>query len=135
MTNHDAIRTDRAPAALGPYSQGVREVGSGFVFCSGQIGIDPATGELAPGGVEAEARQTLRNVAGILQAAGCSMADVVRCVLYLADMKDFAAVNTIYAEAFREPFPARSTIQAAALPKGARLELEATALRRPAESR
>jgi 2-iminobutanoate/2-iminopropanoate deaminase len=122
------IRTDKAPAAIGPYSQAVLDPATGILYCSGQIGIDPATGELAPGGVEAETRQVLRNIQALLQTAGGSLADVVRVVLYLAEMKDFGVVNPVYAEVFREPFPARSTIQAAGLPKGARLEVEVTAV-------
>ena len=135
MTAHRSIRTPKAPAALGPYSQAVEDEGSGLIFCSGQIGLDPATNELAPGGAEAEARQCLRNVQAMLISAGCDLEDIVRTVLFLTDLKDFAAVNMVYADTFREPFPARSTVQVAALPKGARVEIEATASRRTGGAR
>jgi 2-iminobutanoate/2-iminopropanoate deaminase len=125
-----AIRTDRAPAAIGPYSQAVWDETAGMLFCSGQIGIDPTTGELVPGGVLPECRQTLRNCAALLEAAGLTIGDVVRVTLFLADMRDFAPVNAIYAEVFAEPFPARSTVAAAGLPKGARVEIECTAVAR-----
>ena len=129
MGSRRPICTDRAPAAIGPYSQAIRDESSGLLFCSGQIGIDPAKGELVAGGVVPECRQALRNCAALLEAAGLSVAEVVRVTLYLADMQDFAAVNAIYAEVFTEPFPARSTVAAAGLPKGARVEIECTALR------
>ncbi len=130
MESRRAIRTDRAPAAIGPYSQAIQDEKSGMLFCSGQIGIDPAVGELVAGGVIPECRQALRNCAALLAAAGLTMSDVVRVTLFLADMQDFAAVNTLYAEAFAEPFPARSTVAAAGLPKGARVEIECTAMAR-----
>jgi 2-iminobutanoate/2-iminopropanoate deaminase len=130
MGTRRAIRTDRAPAAIGPYSQAIWDGAAGLLFCAGQIGIDPPSGELVPGGVEAECRQALRNCVGLLEAAGLTVADVVRVTLFLADMEDFAVVNALYAETFREPYPARSTVAAAGLPKGARVELECTALAR-----
>lgn len=123
-----AIRTDHAPAAIGPYSQAVWDETAGMLFCSGQIGIDPSRGELVPGGVLPECRQALRNCAALLEAAGLALGDVVRVTLFLADMQDFAAVNAVYAEIFAEPYPCRSTIAAAGLPKGARIEIECTAL-------
>jgi 2-iminobutanoate/2-iminopropanoate deaminase len=126
-----AIHTERAPAAIGPYSQAVVDEAGGWVFCSGQIGIDPASGEMASGGVEAEFRQILANVREVLAAASCTLDQVLKTTVYLADMGDFAAVNAIYAEAFREPFPARAAIQAAALPKNARVEMEVVARRPP----
>jgi 2-iminobutanoate/2-iminopropanoate deaminase len=122
-----AVRTSAAPAAIGPYSQGIAI--DGFVFCSGQIGLDPATGELTPGGVEAEIDRALRNLAAILDAAGASMADVVKTTLFLADIADFAAVNAVYGRHFPDPPPARSTFAVGALPKGARVEVEAIARR------
>jgi 2-iminobutanoate/2-iminopropanoate deaminase len=128
MNIRRVIRTDRAPAAIGPYSQAVLDQGTGLVFVAGQIGIDPATGNLVSGGAEAECRQVLINLRQILAVASCTLEDIVRITLYLADMADFATVNGAFAEAFREPFPARSTVQAAALPKGARVEMEVTAL-------
>jgi 2-iminobutanoate/2-iminopropanoate deaminase len=130
MGSRCAIRTDQAPAAIGPYSQAVWDETTGMLFCSGQIGIDPVRGELVPGGVLTECRQALRNCAALLEAAGLTLGDVVRVTLFLADMQDFVAVNVLYAEAFAEPFPARSTVAAAGLPKGARVEIECTAVAR-----
>jgi 2-iminobutanoate/2-iminopropanoate deaminase len=121
-----AIVADGAPDALGPYSAAVT-VGP-FVYASGQTGLDPATGELAPGGVEAQTRQVLRNLAAVLDAAGSSFALVLKTTVFLADMADFPVMNAIYAEHFREPYPARSTVQVAALPKGGAVEIEAVAL-------
>ncbi len=121
------IESPAAPAALGPYSQAI--LAGNIVFCSGQIGIDPADGNLVPGGVQAEFRRAVENVKAVLTAAGSGLEDVVRVTLYLADIADFAAVNAVYAEYFAEPYPARATVQAAALPKGARVELEVTAVR------
>jgi 2-iminobutanoate/2-iminopropanoate deaminase len=123
-----AVSTSGAPAAIGPYSQGIAI--DGFVFCSGQVGLDPATGELVSGGVENEADRALRNLAAVLDAAGLSMADVVKTTLFLADIGDFTSVNAVYARHFPDPPPARSTFAVAALPKGARVEVEAIG-RRP----
>jgi 2-iminobutanoate/2-iminopropanoate deaminase len=124
-----AVSTAGAPAAIGPYSQGIAV--DGFVFCSGQIGLDPATGELVPGGVEAQADRALRNLTAVLDAAGLAMADVVKTTLFLADIDDFAAVNAVYARHMPDPPPARSTFAVGALPKGGLVEVEAIA-RRPA---
>lgn len=124
----DFHHDDRAPRAIGPYSQAVSV--DGWVFTSGQVGIDPATGELVPGGFEAEARRVFANLAAVLSAAGCGFGDVVRATVYLADMADFAVLNGIYAGAFGDHRPARSTVQAAALPKGARVEIDLIARRR-----
>jgi 2-iminobutanoate/2-iminopropanoate deaminase len=120
-----AIRTDRAPAAIGPYSQAVK-AGS-LVFLSGQIALDPATGELASGGVEAEARQVMKNLTEVLKAAGLGWADVVKTTIYLTDLADFSVVNRIYGESAGAVPPARATVQVAALPKGATVEIEAIA--------
>ena len=122
-----AISTADAPAAIGPYSQAVR-IGD-LLFTSGQVGFDPGSGALVGGGVEPEARQVLQNLAAVLKAAGADMAAVVKTTVFLADMKDFAAVNAIYAEAFAgsEVMPARSTVQVARLPRDARVEIEAIA--------
>jgi 2-iminobutanoate/2-iminopropanoate deaminase len=125
----DAIRTPDAPAAIGPYSQGIFT--ESLVFCSGQIGLDPATGELVDGGVEAQAERALENLTAVLEAGGCTWADVVKTTLFLADIADFAAVNAIYGRRMPDPPPARSTFAVGALPKGARIEIEATAIRRP----
>jgi 2-iminobutanoate/2-iminopropanoate deaminase len=126
--SRQAVSTAGAPAAIGPYSQGIAV--DGFVFCSGQIGLDPATGELVAGGVEAQADRALRNLTAVLDAAGLAMADVVKTTLFLADINDFASVNAVYARHMPEPPPARSTFAVGALPKGALVEVEAIA-RRP----
>ena len=120
------IRTEKAPGAIGPYSQGYT-VG-GLVFTSGQIPVDPATGKMADT-VEEQAAQSLANLKAILAEAGLSMANVVKTVIFLADINDFSAVNAVYAKAFAEPFPARSCVQVAAIPKGAKLEIECIAVR------
>lgn len=119
------IETTTAPAAVGPYSQAVVE--GGFVFTSGQIGLDPGSGSLVPDGVEAEARQALANLSAVLQAAGTSLERVVKTTIFLADIGDFKRVNAVYAEAMGAHRPARSTVQAGALPLGARIEIEAVA--------
>jgi 2-iminobutanoate/2-iminopropanoate deaminase len=121
-----AIQTNGAPAALGPYSQGIRS--GEFVFCSGQLGLDPTTGELADG-VEAQAERSLRNLQSVLDASGLTFDDVVKTTIFLADVNDFAAVNAVYARFMPEPPPARSTIGVAALPKGGLVEIEAIACR------
>ena len=122
-----SIETAGAPAAIGPYSQGV--AAGDLVFCSGQIGLDPSTGELVDGGVEAQAERALKNLGAVLDAAGLGFADVVRTTIYLADIGDFADVNGVYGRFMPDPPPARSTFAVAALPKGARIEIEATAVR------
>ena len=118
------IHTDSAPAAIGPYSQAIK-VGD-MVFTSGQIALTP-NGEFLEGGVEAQARQVLTNLSEVLKEAGSSMSKVVKTTIFLADMNDFAAVNTIYAEAFGDHKPARSTIAVKTLPKNALIEIEAVA--------
>ena len=122
---HRIVQTAQAPAAIGPYSQAV--LVPPLLFTAGQIGLDPVTGQLVPGGVAAEARQALRNVQAIIESAGGRLEDVVKTTLFLADMKDFAAVNDVYSEFFPHRPPARSTVAVAALPKGARFEIEAVA--------
>ena len=121
------IQTDKAPAAIGPYSQAV-SVGD-FVFASGQIPVDPATGAM-PEDVQDQARQSLANLKAILAEAGLTMADVVKTVVFLADLDDFAVVNEVYAQAFAQPFPARSCVQVAGIPKGAKVEIECIAVRK-----
>lgn len=123
-----SITSKGAPNPGGPYSQGV--AADGWVFCSGQLGIDSATGQLVAGGIEAETRRVLANLREVLEAAGLSLNDVVKTTVFLADLKEFEAMNRIYREHFKEPFPARSTVQVAALGRGARIEVEAIA-RRP----
>ncbi len=119
------LSTKNAPAAIGPYSQGIES--NGFVYVSGQLPIDPATGQFAEGGIQAEARQSLTNIKNILAEAGLTMRDVVKVTVLLTDINDFAAVNEVYAEFFEDPYPARSAFAVAALPKGADIEIEAIA--------
>lgn len=123
----NVISTTAAPAAIGPYSQAIEA--NGTVYVSGQLPIDPATGEFAPGGIQAQARQSLTNMMNILAEAGMTMKNVVKVTVLLADIADFAAVNEVYAEFFSAPFPARSAFQVAALPKGAGVEIEAIAVK------
>ena len=126
MTERRSITTDRAPQAVGPYSQAVRQ--GAFLFLSGQVGLDPATKALVPGGLEAETTRALENIRAVLDAAGASLDQVVKTTVFLADMKDFQAMNAIYARVFGAARPARSTVQVAALPLGARVEIEAIAM-------
>lgn len=120
------IHTSDAPAAIGPYSQAV--AAGGMLYVSGQIPLDPATGQLLEGDTATQARLVLSNLEAILKAGGCTFADVVRSTIFLTDLGDFGAVNAIYAEKFSAPFPARVTIQVAALPRGAKVEIDAIAL-------
>jgi 2-iminobutanoate/2-iminopropanoate deaminase len=121
-----SVSTSAAPPAAGPYSQAIAT--DDLVFCAGQLGTDPTTGELAEG-VEAQAERALRNLEAVLDAAGCTFADVVKTTCFLADINDFAAFNAVYARFMADPAPARSTFQVAALPKGGRVEIEAIAAR------
>jgi len=121
-----AISTGGAPGAIGPYSQAIRS--GDMVFCSGQLGLDPASGELVDG-VEAQAERALRNLQSVLDAAGLGFDDVVKTTIFLTDMGDFAAVNAVYARFMPDPPPARSTVQVGALPKGGLVEIEAIARR------
>ena len=116
------IRSDKLSPPVGPFSPAIRS--GAFLFFSGQVGQDPATGNLVAGGIEAEARQLFGNLATLLQAAGKSFADVVKANVFLTDMTDFGALNAIYAEQFEPPFPARTTVAVAALPLGAAIEIE-----------
>jgi 2-iminobutanoate/2-iminopropanoate deaminase len=125
--NRQAISTTGAPAALGPYSQAI--AADGLLFCSGQIGLDPATGELATG-IEAQAERVLDNLGAVLAAGGLDWSDVVKTTIFLADIGDFATVNTIYAARQIDPPPARSTFAVGKLPKDALIEIEAIARRR-----
>lgn len=124
MSSKVIISSQHAPAAIGPYSQAVR-VGP-FVFTAGQIGLDPATGQLVSGGIRAETERVLENLKAVLEAAGLSLADVVKTTVYLRDLNDFAAMNEVYARYFGEQPPARTTVQAT-LPRGAAVEIEAVA--------
>lgn len=121
----EKIQTQNAPAAIGPYSQGIKV--NGMLFASGQIAINPSTGEMVEGGIEEQARQVLNNVKNLVEAAGTSMQKVVKTTVFLADINDFAVVNGIYAEYFSEPYPARSAVAVKALPKGAMIEIEVIA--------
>ncbi|WP_025322775.1 RidA family protein [Deferrisoma camini] len=121
-----AVTTDNAPQAIGPYSQAV--VAGGFVFCSGQIPLDPATGEMVEEDVATQTRQVLENLKAVLEAAGSGLDRVVKTTVFLADMGDFAAMNRVYAGFFDDVPPARAAVEVAALPKGARVEIEAVAL-------
>ena len=126
MTERRIVKTEGAPGAIGPYSQAV--VAGGFVYASGQIPIDPATGQFVEGGVREQTEQVLRNLSKVLEAAGSSLGRVVKTTVFLADMNDFAAMNEAYAGFFAEEPPARSTVQAARLPRDARVEIDVIAL-------
>jgi 2-iminobutanoate/2-iminopropanoate deaminase len=119
-----AIETDRAPAPIGPYSQAV--AADGVLYCSGQVPLDPDTGELVEGGVAEQARRCLENLDAVCRAAGASLGDAARIGIYLTEMASFPEVNEIYAGFFSEPFPVRTTVGVAALPKGALVEMDAT---------
>lgn len=125
-TVRQVVRTDLAPDAIGPYSQAV--TANGFVFTSGQIPIDPATGQFVPGGIAEQTQQVLKNLAAVLEAAGSSLQQVVKTTVFLADMQDFTAMNEVYATFFGAEPPARSTVQAARLPRDARVEIDVVAL-------
>ncbi|HLL21782.1 MAG TPA: RidA family protein [Kofleriaceae bacterium] len=125
------VRTSQAPAAIGPYSQAVVvPIGDGkrMVFCSGQIPLDPATGEMVDGDVAAQTQQVLSNLGAVLASAGATFANVVKTTIFLADMSDFAAVNAVYGEKFPTDAPARATVQAARLPRDSRVEIDAIAI-------
>ena len=121
-----AIHTEKAPAAIGPYSQAVKA--GNTIYVSGQIPIDPATGEFAGTQIQAQTRQSLNNIRNIMAETGTDMSSIVKTTVLLADIKDFAAMNEVYAEFFSAPYPARAAFQVAALPKGALVEIEAIAV-------
>jgi len=121
-----AVETGDAPKAIGPYSQAI--IANGFVFAAGQVGVDPKTGVLVEGGIVEQTEQTLKNIAAVLKASGSSLDDAVKATVFLADMNDFAKMNEIYAKHFKTPFPARSTVQVARLPRDAKIEIEIIAL-------
>jgi 2-iminobutanoate/2-iminopropanoate deaminase len=125
-----AVSTPGAPAAIGPYSQAVR-IGEA-VYVSGQIPLDPASGQLVGGGVVDQTERVVLNLAAVLAAAGCGLRDVVKTTIYLVDLAHFAAVNDVYARHFDPPYPARATVQVAALPRGALVEIDAIAVAPPA---
>ncbi len=120
------VKTDKAPKAIGPYSQGVRA--GDLVFVSGQIPIIPATGELNTGTIEDQTRQVLQNVGAVLAAAGCTLNDVVKATVFLQDMNEFTRMNAVYGEFFTLPYPARAAVQAARLPRDVKVEIEVIAL-------
>ena len=122
----EIVKTESAPAAIGPYSQAVRA--GGFVFASGQIPTDPKTGQFVEGGISEQTEQVMRNLAAVLEAAGTGLDRVVKTTVFLADMNDFAAMNEVYGSYFAENPPARATVQAARLPRDARVEIEVIAL-------
>jgi len=119
------IKTEKAPKAIGPYSQAIEA--NGFVFASGQIAIDPATGELSTGDIEEQTRLVLNNLKAVLEAAGSSFDNVVKCTVFLQDMNDFSKMNAVYGEFFKPPYPARAAVQVARLPKDVKVEIEAIA--------
>ena len=123
---NQAIHTENAPAAIGPYSQAVKA--GNTIYVSGQLPVVPATGEFAGDDIASQARQSLTNIKNILEEAGAGMENVVKTTVLLADIKDFAAMNEVYATFFKEPFPARAAFQVAAIPKGAKVEIEAIAV-------
>ncbi len=122
-----AIQTEKAPKAIGPYSQGI--TANGLIFASGQIPIDPSTGELNTGSIEDQTRLVLKNLQAVLEAGGCSMEQVVKCTVFLQDMSDFNQMNAVYSEFFKPPFPARAAVQVARLPKDVKVEIEAIAIK------
>jgi 2-iminobutanoate/2-iminopropanoate deaminase len=126
---HTPISTEDAPAAIGPYSQAVVAPAGQMVFCSGQIGFDPATGAVVDGGVVEQAEQVLKNLEAVLSAASCGFGDVVRTTIFLKDMGDFAAVNEVYAKRFPENPPARACVEAARLPRDVLVEIDAIAVK------
>jgi 2-iminobutanoate/2-iminopropanoate deaminase len=119
------VKTDKAPQAIGPYSQGI--IAGGFLYCAGQIPLVPETGQLVGGSIEDQTRQVFKNISAILTAAGRTFDDVVKCTVFLQSMDDFAAMNKVYAEFFKPPYPARSAVQAARLPRDVKVEIEAIA--------
>jgi 2-iminobutanoate/2-iminopropanoate deaminase len=120
------VKTDKAPKAIGPYSQAI--IANGMVFASGQIAIDPKTGELFTGGIEDQTRLVLNNLKAVLEAAGSSLDKAVKCTVFLDDMDNFTKMNGVYGEFFQEPYPARAAVEAARLPKDVKVEIEAIAL-------
>jgi 2-iminobutanoate/2-iminopropanoate deaminase len=125
---HSPVQTDQAPRAIGPYSQGVSTAGGRMVFLSGQIPLDPATGELLAGDISAQTDRVMKNLGAVLAAASLGFPDVVRCTIYLVDLGEFAAVNAVYGRYFTSAPPARATVQVSALPRGARVEIDAIAV-------
>lgn len=129
MAKTQELKTRGAPAAIGPYSQGVKTVNSGgLVFVSGQIALEPESGELVDGGIVPETQRVLENLNAVLEAAGASLADVVKTTVYMKDLSEFGRMNEVYGRFFKPPYPARATVEVKGLPKGAAVEIDATAL-------
>jgi 2-iminobutanoate/2-iminopropanoate deaminase len=128
MSRLETVQTDRAPRAIGPYSQAITV--DGWVFCSGQIALDPATGEVVAGDVAIQTERVMKNLTAVLEAAGASLATVVKTTVFLRDMADFAAMNEVYGRHFGEHRPARATVAAAGLPRGVAVEIECVARQR-----
>lgn len=126
MSEKEIVHAENAPPAIGPYSAAVK--GNKMVFTAGQLGVDPETGEFAPGGIQAQTKQALENLSAVLLAAGSSLEKVIKTTVFLRDMDDFGEMNEIYAAFFTEDYPARSAVQVARLPKDAEVEIEAVAL-------
>jgi 2-iminobutanoate/2-iminopropanoate deaminase len=124
----DVIQTDQAPKAIGPYSQAVSASSGKLVFLSGQIPLDPSTGQLVTGDIQAETERVMKNLEAVLAAAGCTFGNVVRCGIFLTDLGDFGKVNEVYARYFPNNPPARATVQVSALPRGARVEIDCIAV-------
>jgi len=122
----ERVQTDGAPEAIGPYSQGIKA--NGLVFCSGQIPLDPKSGKVVDGGIQEQTGRVMKNLKAVLEAAGSSLEKVVRSTIFLADLEDFSEVNEVYAGFFSQPYPARSTVQVARLPKDVRIEVDVIAL-------
>ena len=127
QTMKKAIQTKSAPKAIGPYSQAIAT--DGMIFASGQIPIDPATGELNTGSIEEQTRLVLNNLKAVMDEGGCTLDDVVKCTVFLEDMNDFSRMNAVYAEFFNPPYPARAAVQVARLPKEVKIEIEAIAVK------
>ncbi len=124
----EVIKTSSAPAAIGPYSQGIRVSAGKMLFTAGQVPLDPATGQMVTGDIKAQTRRVLENVKAILQAAGASFENVVKTTVFMTDLNEFAAMNEVYAEFFSTNPPARSTVEVRALPRGAKVEIETMAI-------
>ena len=124
----ETVKTERAPAALGPYSQAIKIRGNTLIFCSGQIGLDPQSGNVVGESAAEQTRRVLENLKAVVEAAGAHLSDVVKTTLYLTDINDFAAVNEVYATYFTASAPARATVEVSKLPKGAKVEIDATAV-------
>lgn len=124
----ETVKTTQAPAAVGPYSQGIKFSGGTFLFTAGQVALDPATGQMIEGDIKAQTRRTLENVKAILAAAGSSLANVVKTSVFMTDLSEFAAMNEAYSEFFPQNPPARTTVEVKALPRGAKVEIETLAI-------